>query len=136
MIRDIGPVFVTSLLTLPLLALLLIPFHDESSVIDTRNRLSGFRTRETLASREAWDAAHAWIRRPLRRLAGVSATVIGASMISDIVFPLPEVLEFAMIGTQLTVFIGGVLLIGRRANRVAAEVNRRAASADSKGAQP
>ncbi|MER5423410.1 SdpI family protein [Streptosporangium roseum] len=128
-----GPVFVTSLLTLPLLALLLIPFHDGSSAIDTRNRLSGFRTRETLASREAWDAAHAWIRQPLQRLAGVLATVIGASMISDIVFPLPEALEFAIIATQLTVFAGGVLLIGWRANRVAAEVNRQAASAGSNG---
>jgi hypothetical protein len=125
-----GPVFVTSLLTLPSLALLLIPFHDASSVVDTRNSLVGFRTRETLSSREAWDAAHAWIRRPLKLLAGVLAAVTVVSVISDIAFTLPGALEIAIIATQLTLFISGVLLIGRRANRVAAEVNRQAASAD------
>ncbi|MEU8245474.1 hypothetical protein [Nonomuraea sp. NPDC048916] len=87
-----------------------------------------FRTRETLASRESWDAAHTWMRRPLRRMAGALAAVIGASMISDIVFDLSEVVEVAMIATQLTILIGGLLLIGWRAHRVAAEVNRQAAA--------
>ncbi|MCA2190721.1 SdpI family protein [Nonomuraea cavernae] len=123
-----GPVLVTSLTMLPSLALLLIAFHDESGTVDTRNRLSGLRTRETLASPEAWNAAHTWMRRPLRRLAGALAVVIGAAVISDTAFTLPEALEFAIIGAQLTILIGGLLLICRRANRVATQVNRQASS--------
>ncbi|MEV0591483.1 SdpI family protein [Nonomuraea cavernae] len=129
-----GPVFVTSLLMLPSLALVLIPFHDESGAVDTRNRLSGFRTRETLASPEAWNAAHTWARRPLRRLAGVMATVIGASVISDVAFTLPEAVEFVIIGIQLMILVVGVLLICWRANRVAAQVNRQmSGKADASG---
>ncbi|MFI7615882.1 hypothetical protein ACIBP6_32155 [Nonomuraea terrae] len=122
-----GPVFMTSLLSLPAVALLLISFHDESGTVDTRNKLSGFRTRHTLASREAWDAAHAWLKRPLRRLAGAMAAVLVASVAADVGLDLPGAAEYLIISGQFTLLVGGLLLIGRRADRVAAEVNRQLA---------
>lgn len=115
----------TSLLALPTLALLLIPFHEESGAVDTRNRLSGLRTRHTLASREAWDAAHAWLRRPLRRLAVVVAAVLVVSIASEMAFGLPEALALTIAASQAVLFVGGILLIGWRANKVAAQVNQR-----------
>ncbi|MFC4113821.1 SdpI family protein [Nonomuraea zeae] len=62
-----SPLIVTSILTVPGLLLLLIPAHDESGAFDTRNGVVGIRTRQTMASREAWDAAHSWARMPMRR---------------------------------------------------------------------
>ncbi|MER6949561.1 SdpI family protein [Nonomuraea sp. NPDC000554] len=115
----------TSLLALPALALLLIPFHDESGAVDTRNRLLGLRTRHTLASREAWDAAHAWLRRPLRRLAVVMAAVLVGSIVGEMAFGLPEALALTVAASQAVLFVGGILLIGWRANKVAAQVNQR-----------
>lgn len=57
-----GPVLVTSLLTLPALAVLLIPFDDESG---TRNQLSGARTRQTLASRvSSSSSGKSWLALP------------------------------------------------------------------------
>ncbi|MEV0754070.1 SdpI family protein [Streptosporangium sp. NPDC050280] len=119
------PVIMTSVLTLPALALLLIPFHDESGATDTRNQLAGLRTRQTLASREAWNAAHAWARAPMRRLAAAVGLVLAASVVAAALFDLPEAVGYAIIALQFTLLVGGLLLIGRRASRIAAEVNSR-----------
>ncbi|MFG3439633.1 SdpI family protein [Nonomuraea sp. NPDC047897] len=122
-----GPVLMTSLLTLPVLALLLISFHDTSGVVDTRNRLSGLRTRHTLASREAWDAAHTWLRRPLRRLAVVMTAVLIVCGVAETAFELPEPLAVTIAVSLPVVLVGGLVLIARRADQVAARVNRRQA---------
>ncbi|RJL35849.1 SdpI family protein [Bailinhaonella thermotolerans] len=122
-----SPVFVVSLLTLPMLALLLIPFHDESGAVDTRNRLAGMRTRQTLASREAWDAAHAWLRRPLRRLAGVTAALLAVSVAGEMAFDLPGAVAAAIAVGLPAVLVGGLMLIARRADQIAARVNRQMA---------
>lgn len=120
-----GPVSVVSLLSLPVIAVLLISFHDESGAVDTRNRLSGLRTRETLASREAWDAAHAWMRRPMRILAAVLAVAAGLSVAADLVLDLPEAAVLPICLPQTALLIGGLLFVCRRADRVAAQVNER-----------
>ncbi|WP_194244008.1 SdpI family protein [Nonomuraea phyllanthi] len=107
--------------------MLLIPFHDESGKVDTRNQLSGLRTRQTLASREAWNAAHTSMRRPMRRLAGVMVAVLVVSIAGEIAFDLREVLLVTIPVSQAALLIGGLLLICWRANRVAAQVNQRMA---------
>ncbi|MDF2709363.1 MAG: hypothetical protein K0R62_5015 [Nonomuraea muscovyensis] len=127
---NMGSVLVTSLLTLPALALLLIPFHDESGAVDTRNRLFGLRTRQTLASREAWDTAHTWMRRPVRRLAGAMTSVLVVSIASETAFDLSEVVSLTIVMSQLALFVGGLLLISWRADKVAAQVNLQMASSD------
>ncbi|MEU4539143.1 SdpI family protein [Streptosporangium sp. NPDC023825] len=119
------PVIVASVLTLPALALLLIPFHDESGAADTRNHLAGFRTRQTLASREAWNAAHTWARAPMRRLAAALGLVLAASIAAGVLLDLPEAAGYAILALQFTLLIGGLSLIGLRADRIAAEVNGR-----------
>ncbi|MEU8378226.1 SdpI family protein [Streptosporangium sp. NPDC048865] len=119
------PVIIASVLTLPALALLLIPFHDESGATDTRDHLAGLRTRQTLASREAWNAAHAWARAPMRRLAAAVGLLLAASVAAGLLLDLPEAAVYAILALQFTVLVGGLFLIVRRADRVAAEVNGR-----------
>ncbi|MGW0482393.1 SdpI family protein [Nonomuraea sp. NPDC003214] len=123
-----GPVLMTAILTLPALALLLVPFHDESGATDSRNGLAGLRTRETLASREAWDAAHAWARGPMRGLALVMAGVLAAAVAAEAALDLPEPAGVAFVLAQALLLVGGLALIGRRAHLVAARVNRELAT--------
>ncbi|MEV4219655.1 SdpI family protein [Nonomuraea sp. NPDC049725] len=123
-----GPVLMTAILTLPALALLLVPFHDESGAADSRNGLAGLRTRETLASREAWDAAHAWARGPMRGLALVMAGVLAAAVAAEAALDLPEPAGMAFALAQALLLVGGLALIGRRAHLVAARVNRELAT--------
>jgi hypothetical protein len=122
-----GPILITSLLTVPALAVLLVSFNDESGAVDTRNRLSGLRTRETLASREAWDAAHTALRRPMRRLAVVMAAVLVLSIVGELAFDLPQALTLTIVLSQAALLVGGVMSISWRANQVAARVNQRIA---------
>ncbi|MDA0634103.1 SdpI family protein [Nonomuraea sp. MCN248] len=119
-----GPILISAILTVPVLLLLLIPFHDESGNVDGRNGLAGLRTRETLASRAAWDAAHAWARAPMRRLAGAVAGVLVVSAGAESAFGLAEGVQVAAVVAQAGLLVGGLTLIGWRANRVAARVNR------------
>ncbi|GAA4517052.1 MULTISPECIES: SdpI family protein [Nonomuraea] len=119
-----GPILINAILTAPALALLLIPFHDESGAVDSRNGLAGLRTRETLASREAWDAAHTWAKVPMRMLAAAMAGVLVVSAAAELAVGLPEGVQVATILAQAGLLIGGLGLIGWRAHRVAARVNR------------
>ncbi len=123
-----GPILMTAILTLPALAVLLIPFHDESGAADTRNSLAGLRTRETLASPEAWNAAHAWARAPMRRLALIMAGVLAAAVAAEAALGLPEPAGVAVVLAQALLLVGGLLLIARRAHLVAARVNRERAA--------
>ncbi|MFG1944615.1 SdpI family protein [Nonomuraea sp. NPDC048826] len=118
-----GPILITAILTAPVLLLLLIPFHDESGAVDSRNGLAGLRTRETLASREAWDAAHTWAKAPLRRLAAVMAGVLVVSAGVELVVGLPEGVQVAVVIGQAGLLVGGLSLVGWRAHRLAARVN-------------
>ncbi|MGI5270736.1 SdpI family protein [Nonomuraea sp. CA-218870] len=134
-----GPILMSAILTAPVLPLLLIPFHDESGAVDGRNGLAGTRTRETLASREAWDAAHAWARAPMRRPAGAIGGVLVVCAGAALALGLPEGAQPAVVAAQAGLLVGGLLvggllvggllmggltLIGRRADRVAARVER------------
>lgn len=119
-----GPIIMNAILTVPALALLLIPFHDESGAVDSRNGLAGLRTRETLASRGAWDAAHAWAKRPMRGLAAAMAGVLGASVVAEQAFGLPASVQVGAVLLQAGLLVGGLVVIGLGAHRVAARVNR------------
>src|SRR5690606_25286737 len=120
-----GPILSTSILTLPTLLLLaFVPFYDETGSFDSRNGMAGLRTQETLASREAWDAAHAWAKVPMRRLVLVMAGVLGVSIAAEFAFGLSEVAQGAVVLAQAAIFMTGLGVIGWRAHKVAARVNR------------
>lgn len=120
-----GPILITSILTLPTLLLLaFVPFYDETGAFDSRNGMAGLRTKETLASREAWDAAHAWAKVPMRRLVLVMAGVLGVSIAAEFAFGLSEIVQGAVVLAQAAIFMTGLGVIGWRAHKVAARVNR------------
>ncbi|WP_336209065.1 SdpI family protein [Nonomuraea sp. LPB2021202275-12-8] len=123
-----GSILMTAILTLPALALLIIPLYDESGAVDSRNGLAGLRTRQTLASREAWDAAHAWAKAPMRRLALLMVMVVAVSVVAELVLGPPDAAEAAVVTGQALLLVGGLLVICRQANRVAAETNSRIAA--------
>lgn len=120
-----GPILLSSILTLPVLAILLIPSYDKTGKTDSRTRLAGLRTSQTLASREAWDAAHAWARRPLRRLVVATAVVLALAVTAELTLPLSEAATAALLLGEFLFLFVGVMVITWRAHRVAADVNRR-----------
>lgn len=115
----------SSILTLPVLAIFLIPAHDKTGKTDTRSRLAGLRTSQTLASREAWDAAHAWARKPLLRLSITTAVILILASVAELTLPLPAAVTITLLLGEILFLFIGVMMITWRAHRIAAEVNRR-----------
>jgi hypothetical protein len=70
------------------------------------------------------------MRRPVRRLAGAMTSVLVVSIASETAFDLSEVVSLTIVMSQLALFVGGLLLISWRADKVAAQVNLQMASSD------
>ncbi|BDZ65411.1 SdpI family protein [Agromyces mangrovi Wang et al. 2018] len=82
-----------------------------------RNRSAGIRTRDTLASDEAWLAAHVRARRA-HTLAGIAAIAIG--LIVLLPMPAPMTAITALAGAVIV--LGIVLYADRAGRRAAADV--------------